>query len=169
MTDDKMNKFWLLATGLIILIILASSITIWLRYDKGHSIEIIPSDTIQFKGQICIEGAVTNPGAYPLEAGDSIDRLIHISGGTTNDADLSRIQLFIPWLEEDEQFQKVNINRAEDWLLQALPGIGEVRARAIIDYRQQNGYFLHIEDLTRVPGINASTFEKIRHLITTTE
>jgi comEA protein len=69
----------------------------------------------------------------------------------------------------DNTNQKIDINRADTWLLQALPNIGEVRAQAIVDYRQQNGPFQTIEDLTRVPGISQSTFDKIKPFITINE
>jgi competence protein ComEA len=60
----------------------------------------------------------------------------------------------------------VNINTAEAWLLEALPGIGEVLARRIIDYRDENGPFLRIEDLKMVEGIGASTFDRLKDKIT---
>jgi competence protein ComEA len=72
-------------------------------------------------------------------------------------------------LAEGESEQKVDINRAEAWLLQALPGIGEVRARAIVDYRQQNGSFRNINELLEVEGIGMDTYEKIKPLITVAE
>ncbi len=84
-------------------------------------------------------------------------------------ADLSRMRLYIPQVNENIQPQKVNVNRAEVWLLQALPDIGKVRAQAIIDYRQQNGPFRNIGEIAKVPGINSSTFEKIKDFITITE
>jgi len=62
--------------------------------------------------------------------------------------------------------QKIDINRAEAWLLEALPGIGPSKAQAIIDYRQQNGGFSHITEITEVPGIGMSIYEDIKDLIT---
>jgi comEA protein len=62
--------------------------------------------------------------------------------------------------------QKIDINRADVWLLQALPGIGETKAQAIVDYRIQNGLFRVVEDITKVPGIGASVFDKIKPFIT---
>jgi comEA protein len=62
--------------------------------------------------------------------------------------------------------QKIDINRAEVWLLEALPGIGPSKAQAIIDYRQQNGGFGHIAEITEVPGISTTMYENLRDLIT---
>ena len=62
-----------------------------------------------------------------------------------------------------------NPNRAGAWLLAVLPGIGEVRAQAIVDYRLKNGPFLSIRELTRVEGIGTATYEDIKDLITVTD
>ncbi|MFC1915790.1 ComEA family DNA-binding protein [Chloroflexota bacterium] len=89
-----------------------------------------------------------------------------MAGGISAAADLNQLKLYIPEVNGEEPPQKVNINRAEAWLLQALPGIGEVRAQAITDYRQQNGRFKNINELTKVEGIGTATYEKLKHLIT---
>lgn len=117
------------------------------------------------EGEIYIGGAVGSPGAYPLRAGDSIEALVQAAGGTTSSANLSGLKLYIP-REGEQEPQKVDINRAEVWLLEALPGIGETRARAIIAYRERNGPFRNINELTRVEGIGVATCEQIKHLIT---
>ncbi|MDZ4183156.1 MAG: helix-hairpin-helix domain-containing protein [Candidatus Cloacimonadaceae bacterium] len=57
----------------------------------------------------------------------------------------------------------VNINSAGINELTTLSGIGEVKAKAIIDYRSANGPFSAIEDIVKVKGIGAKTLEKIRH------
>jgi competence protein ComEA len=64
------------------------------------------------------------------------------------------------------QSNKVNINTAGIEQLITLPGIGEARARTIIDYRNENGLFERIEDLQRVSGIGTATFESLKELIT---
>jgi len=120
----------------------------------------------QVQGEIYIGGAVNSPGFYPLTAGDSMEGLIQAAGGTTSSANLSRLKLYIPEVGEEEQPQKINLNRAEVWLLEALPGIGETLAQRIIDYRQQNGPFNNIKELMKVAGIGTTTYEQIKHLIT---
>ena len=60
----------------------------------------------------------------------------------------------------------VDVNVASQERLQLLPGIGEVKAEAIIQYRESYGPFGETSEITRVPGIGPDTFENIRHLIT---
>jgi len=171
MTTGKLTKYWTLIIILLVAIIAIGGIVAWSRYSPSQPIEISiskpPSQELQ--GEIYIGGAVSSPGFYPLRAGDSIEALIQAAGGTTSSADPSRLKLYIPEVGEKEQPQKIDINQAEAWLLEALPGIGEIRARAIIDYREQNGLFNNINELTKVKGIGATTYEKIKHLITVAE
>ena len=108
---------------------------------------------------------MTNPGSYDLKAGDTLDTILQTAGVTAN-ADLERLSLYIPQTDEIDTAQKVDINHAESWLLEALPGIGETLAGRIIDYRQQNGPFHNINELTSVTGISLSTYEKIKDLVT---
>ena len=162
----KSNKYWTLLIIFLIVIIAIGSLVIWSRYRPGQPIEISLSPSQELQGEIYIGGAVSNPGFYPLKSGDTVDNIIRAAGGTTTEADFNRLKLYIPKVGEVEPAQKVNLNRAEAWLLQALPGIGEVRAQAIIDYRQQNGRFGNTNELIQVEGIGTATYEKIKHLIT---
>ena len=166
MTAGKLNKYWTLIIVLLVAIIAIGGIVAWSRYSPSQPIEISIPLTQEPEGEIYIGGAVINPGFYPLKAGDSIEELIQAAGGTTDTADLSRLKLSIPELEEKYQPQKINLNQAEIWLLKALPGIGETRAQAIIDYRNQNGPFHNTNELIKVAGIGTTTYEKIKHLIT---
>jgi competence protein ComEA len=63
----------------------------------------------------------------------------------------------------------VNINTAEQFLLETLPGIGPTTAQKIIEYRDENGPFLAIEDIINVSGIGPGTYERIKDLITVDE
>jgi len=59
----------------------------------------------------------------------------------------------------------VNINRASVTELDALPGVGQSTAQAIVDYRSANGPFGSPEDLLNVKGIGPAKFEAMRKLV----
>lgn len=61
----------------------------------------------------------------------------------------------------------ININTADSEALKALPGIGDVKAAAIIAYREANGGFESKEEIKNVTGIGDKTYEKLAPLITT--
>lgn len=61
---------------------------------------------------------------------------------------------------------KISINTATLEELQTLPSIGESKAKAIIKYREENGGFKSIEEITNVSGIGESTFENFKDYIT---
>lgn len=67
--------------------------------------------------------------------------------------------------EKNPQTTQVNINTADAEELMTLPGIGKVRAAAIIDYRERQGDFGKIEDIMDVKGIGTGIFSKINSLI----
>ena len=56
----------------------------------------------------------------------------------------------------------VNINTASVAELCNLSGIGEVKAHAIVEYREQNGKFVSVDDLAKVKGVGPVTVEKNR-------
>ena len=60
----------------------------------------------------------------------------------------------------------VNINVAGVDALATLPGIGEGRALAIVEYRILNGSFQRIDELLKVPGIGPITYDGLRDLVT---
>ena len=63
--------------------------------------------------------------------------------------------------------ETVNINTADIDTLLKLPGIGEVIAQRIIDYRNVHGAFRSVEEIKDVEGIGEGRFEQIRLLIVT--
>lgn len=60
----------------------------------------------------------------------------------------------------------ININTATAAQLKTLSGIGDVKAQAIIEYRELHGDFASIDEITLVNGIGEKTLEKIRDYIT---
>jgi competence protein ComEA len=73
--------------------------------------------------------------------------------------------LTVGWMAaaaESAEIEPVDLNRASAQELIGLPGIGEVMAKRIIDFREQNGPFERVEDLMKVKGIGEKSFAKLR-------
>ncbi|MDL5142214.1 helix-hairpin-helix domain-containing protein [Bacillus atrophaeus] len=140
---------------------------------------------------IDIKGAVKHPGVYELKTGDRVSQAIEKAGGINSEADEKQVNLaellqdgtvvYIP-SEGEEPTQStaanasvqngagkealVNINTASLEELQAISGVGPSKAEAIIAYREENGKFQAVEDITNVSGIGEKSFEKIKSAIT---
>lgn len=63
--------------------------------------------------------------------------------------------------KKTEEVRKVNINKADIETLVKLPGIGPIKAKAIIDYREKIGEFKSLDEITKVKGIGKKTMAKI--------
>jgi len=62
--------------------------------------------------------------------------------------------------------RKVDLNRATAAELQQLPGVGDVLAQRMIEYRQTHGRYKRVEDLLQVKGIGAKRLEQLHMLVT---
>jgi len=167
---SRADRFYLFVTVFLVVAAIAGGVMLAVQHSRSQPVEIVLSQTEppELSGELYIGGAVANPGIYSLKEGDTLQTLLS-DAGTEPDADLSHIELYIPREGEAEFPQKIDINRAEPWLLEALPGIGETRAQAIVDYRSENGPFRRIEDLLKVSGIGEATFENIKDFITVSD
>lgn len=165
MSTNSSGKIWTSLTILLLVIIIVGGVTVWTRLPRSRAVEISLPLSQGLSGGIYIDGAVSNPGFYPLKAGDSLDTLLQ-SAAPTGSADRARLKLYVPQIAERAPVQKIDLNRAEGWLLEALPEIGSTLAQRIIEYREQKGPFRNINELTMVKGITITTYEKIKNLIT---
>lgn len=132
-----------------------------------------------------ISGQVYNPGVVVLESGARLIDAVNLAGGLKKDADIDKINLakklsdeekiYIPKIGEEyvevtesggskDSSGKIDINTCSKEELLALPGIGEVLADRIIDYREKSK-FKSIEDIMNVSGIGKGRFEDIKDLI----
>ena len=134
-----------------------------------------------------IKGAVVNPGTYVVTIDNRVIDVINMAGGLlencdTNDINLSKkvfdeMVIYVPFLGEKVEDiglenqevsyndGKISINSASVSELMNISGIGEVKAKNIIEYRNKFGLFKSIEEIKNVSGIGNSTFEKIKAYI----
>ena len=68
--------------------------------------------------------------------------------------------------DETQPAGKININTATAEELQKIPGIGAVLAQRIVDFRNENGLFELVTELTRVTGIGLDRLTQIMDYIT---
>lgn len=125
-------------------------------------------------------GAVVNEGVYELPIGARVYEAIQNAGGFSEDAATAFVnqaevlddedKLYIPTVGEMAEIQaqedgKVDLNTASKEELMTLPGIGEAKANAVIQYRDQHGKFQTIEDVMNISGIKENLFQKIKEYI----
>jgi competence protein ComEA len=156
--------------ALAFLVVVATAGALLFLARRGEPVEIVmtSSEGLSPRGTVYVSGAVANPGLYPWREGDTLADIIR-AAGLKDGADVPAIKLYVPGANELSQSQRVNLNTAEAWLIGALPGIGETRSRAIIDYRKEKGPFRSTAELTRVNGVGVTTYERIKDLITVTD
>ena len=141
-------------------------------------------ENVQAPLVIDIQGAVVKPGVYRVPAGSRVVDAIKKAGGVTKVGDPSDInqarllndgeQIYIyaksgsttsktqPAKVKPRTSAFVAINRASAKEFESLDGIGPVLASRIVAYRKNNGPFLAIEDLLKVPGIGDATLAKFK-------
>ena len=173
----------LLAAGLILLV--SSPV-------RGTPLTLPPAPT-QAPILVDVSGAVAQPGIYSLPASSRVKDAIEAAGGLLPEAFTASLNMaaplsdgtkvLVPVTQEVRELSAesgenpvtasssqtilpININTAPKQSLMELPGIGETKAQAIIDYRTQNGPFTSIEEIQNVSGIGPATFEKLKDLIT---
>lgn len=127
-----------------------------------------------------ILGEVIRPGTYYIPEDYNLKDLIYDAGGVTTECDLSKVDwdvvlvlgatIYIPSYDDEitqvDESGFININTASVETLITLPGIGNILAQRIIDYRAENGNFQSIEEIMNVSGIKTSVYEQIKELIT---
>lgn len=162
--------------------------------------------------EVDIKGEVISPGIYKLKEGSRVIDVINASGGLTENANTTVINLSKKITDEmviiiysnsqvedfsktkeienqvidscnqvdenslhndaciskdnNQPTGKISISNASLEELMTLPGVGEAKAKSIIEYRNSNGPFISIEDITKVSGIGDNLFAQIKEYIT---
>ena len=139
-----------------------------------------PSASAPPELKVYVSGAVQTPGVYLLAPEDRVEDALRAAGGATAEADLERLNLASRLRDADHVLvprrgesippgnagaPRVNINRATKAELDALPGIGEVRAQNIIDSRAQLGAFADPFELVERKLLPVSIYQQLKDLI----
>jgi competence protein ComEA len=173
----ELSSYWWIAFGVLIGLLAAGLILLINGPRRGQAVELMPPPESELV-TVHVSGGVQAPGVYELARGSRAEDAVEAAGGPVDDADLERInlarvlqdgqQLYVPLIGEGDVEAvsfPININIASVEQLGLLPGIGEVTAQAIVDYRDSEGPFDRIEDIQDVPGIGPNTFDNIKELI----
>jgi competence protein ComEA len=188
-------KLWQgILTGVFLELLVSGVIILIVSPPRGKAVDLLPLSTPS-PLVIYVTGAVMNPGTYNLPANGRVRDAIQAAGGLSSESDITSLNLaafiqdgeriWVPLrvtstsITSPEQAcecktvtpytpsadHPLNINLATEAELDLLPGIGSVKAAAIVTYRQQNGPFTTIDELQNVPGITATVFANIKDLI----
>jgi len=121
---------------------------------------------------VTIKGQVENPGKYSFENSCTLQDVIGAAGGLTITADESALNYSYSPIDKAEIYvpatnggSKISINSADVDTLDMLPSIGQSLAAKIIDYREENGDYIYLEQIMKVSGLKVTIFEKIKDYI----
>jgi competence protein ComEA len=181
-----MKTWWVIALTAVISLLAAGVLLLVSRQPQGEAVKLVPPPSPQ-PLVVHVSGAVVNPGLYQLPPGSRVQDAIQAAGGLLPEADQEALNLaalvkdgqrvLVPTHAQAQATTAsrlapealVDINSASQEALESLPGIGPVLAQRIIAYREANGPFAVAEDLQKVEGVGADTFEKLRELVTVGE
>ncbi|WP_175614900.1 helix-hairpin-helix domain-containing protein [Piscibacillus halophilus] len=187
------NKFWYIIPVAVVLLVIwfwssEKDDGLIEEVDEIESSELNQSDSDQKNEtsnviMVDVKGEVERPGVYEMREGQRVIDVIEQAGGLTSSADQTSVNLAMLLADEmviyvatinDQQPQqvetmnesnKIRINVADIDELTQIPGIGEQKAKAIIQYREEHGYFNSAEDLLNISGIGEKTLERIQEFI----
>ena len=133
---------------------------------------------------VSVAGQVVHPGLVRLQAGARVADAVQAAGGPAPGTDLTGVNLARRLTDGEHvvvgpaapgepagespsgQGARVDLNTATLAELDALPGIGPVTARRILDWRSAHGRFASVDQLREVDGIGEARFAQLRDLVT---
>lgn len=174
------KEWWKIPLGIELGLAIAAVMHFVSSPPRGNPILLTPAPSQSLVVQV--EGLVADPGIFSLPPGSRVSDAISAAGGLLPEAAALSPNLARP-LKDGEKIlislttpvdststtgdkDLININTATLEQLDTLPGVGKVRAEAIIKYRTDHGYFISVDELRNVPNLGASLFEQIKDLVT---
>lgn len=167
--------------NIIIALVVIILIIMGIVLNNKKQVETLPHDyndkiIEEYNNQIIVDikGEVNSPGIYYLKSNSRVIDAINLAGGTTPYADLDNINLATKledgmivniFKKEDAKEEKISINKATIDELMKLPGVGEAKAKSIVEYRTKNGNYMSLEEIKKVDGINENLYKQIKEFI----
>ena len=150
----------------------------------------MPTATPAPELKVYVSGAVHRPGVYTMGDGDRLSDAVAASGGPVEGAQIACVNLAVRVRDEghyhipgagesctvgdatgeadapqEARQDGIDLNTASQADLETLPGIGPVKAKSIIDYREHAGGFGSVSQVMEVTGIGPITYENIRDMV----
>lgn len=126
---------------------------------------------------VYVSGAVRAPGVYRLAGSDRAQTAVEAAGGPSDGADMDKVNLAARLKDGDHVHvpkagepaaavgRRLSLNTASEKDLDALPGIGTVRARNIMGSREKDGPFRDSFDLVTRKLVPLSVYQQIKDLV----
>lgn len=189
MKSEGSSKGWIASFLILAAAVLVGAVALWSTRPQPVEITILPPVPTATATDspppapitVYVTGAVAQPAMLvSLPAGSRVEDAIRASGGATNDADLTAINLAAVMRDGDQVHVPVrgettalatpnavivSINTADAGELETLPGVGPGLAAAIIAQREAAGPFASLDDLDAVDGIGPRLLETLAPLI----
>ncbi|MDE2802701.1 MAG: helix-hairpin-helix domain-containing protein [Chloroflexota bacterium] len=181
------DRWMPLVLVLLFLLALAGGVAMLVQRGNGGGVEVVlPQPTATPVLKAYAAGAVRTPGVYAFSDGDRLNDLLRMAGGPLDDADASGLNLALRLRDEGHYYvptvgeapsvtsrggasvasDVIDLNAATAHDLETLPGIGAVKAQAIVEHRETVGRFTAVEELLQVAGIGPATLNAIHdHVI----
>jgi len=119
----------------------------------------VSTGSIQSDGLDGANASLAADGAVAADSADTGDRAASADAGDNGASAAASDD------SAEADAGKLDLNAATAEQLDALPGIGPTKAKAIVDYRSANGPFARVEQLTDVKGIGPAMLEKLKPLV----
>lgn len=168
--------------GVIGLLVILAGVMYTLEKNESQVImepfvETISKEKVEEFVYVYICGEIKEAKVYKVPVETRLMEVVEIAGGMTDEAAIEMVnlarkvidgeQIYIPSkneikINETLGTRKVSINNGTLEELMTLAGIGEAKAKAVIDYRKKKGQFLKLEDIMLVEGIKEGMFDKIK-------
>jgi competence protein ComEA len=180
--EEKRRILWICL--FVALVIVGVVFFVWKPFGKEAEKPLAVTDLQKEKSSkgkllVYVVGAVKEPGVYELPEGARLYDAVQAAGDVLPYASMNEVNMaepladgtkvYIP-LDPDQSDPRgnglISINRASAKELTALPGVGEVTAEKICNYREEHGLFQRKEDLMKVPSIGEAKYKKLSDRIT---